>query len=114
MKLETLVAQITANAPECPVYQINGFLLEFLHMVRLQGRRELLEIDTSDWASGRTSVTIPANVLTVHNVYLNGVDIPTTLKEGDVVLMDDNGPGALLDADGAALMDYDAKYLETE
>lgn len=85
MTLDTLLAQITANAPECPAYKINGYLLEFLEQCKLQGTREIATIDTSGFASPRNSIQIPSDVFQVHSVYLNGREIAQDLREADII-----------------------------
>lgn len=88
MNIATLVAQVTANAPECPAYKINGYLLEFLEENKIQGAREILNIDTSGFASPRKSVQIPSDVFQVHAVYQNGLEIPQNLREADIIYND--------------------------
>lgn len=88
MNIATLVAQVTANAPECPAYKINGYLLEFLEENKIQGAREILNIDTGGYDPSRKEAQIPSDVFQVHAVYLNGAEVSQNLREADIVYND--------------------------
>lgn len=117
MQIDLLVAQVTANAPECPADRINGFLLEFLEQVRLQGTRTALSLDNEPWAADRYSVAIPDNVLVVHSVYVNGREAAQSLTEAETIhLIEEAAPDTsylIADPyDDLYMVDYDDKYLE--
>ena len=116
MKIEHLVAQITANAPECPAYKINGYLLELLEKLRLEGSREIITLDTSTCDPPRRDIRIPHNVMQVHNVWLNGREIRQSLREHDIVYVGVSASASSLlwadPYDDKFLTDQDGKALE--
>lgn len=116
MKLDTLVSQVTANAPECPAYKINGYVLELIEKLKLEGSREMITLDTSGCNPPRRQIQIPKNVMQVHNVWLNGRQVRQNLDEADVIYAEPTAiDGSTLWADpfdDKLLTDYDGKTLE--
>ena len=117
MKLENLIAQITANAPECPAYKVNGYILELLEKLRLEGSREIITLDTSMCDPARKEIAIPDTVMQVHNVWLNGREVRQNLEEADILYGEGDGSIAsqalwIDPYDNKYLTDYDGKKLE--
>jgi hypothetical protein len=115
MNMQHLIAQVLANAPDCPAYEINGYLLELIEKVRLQGSREMISVSTSAWeTAGRYSIPVPTQVITVHHVYVNGIETAQTLSESEVVDIDEDLDDLNLWADpydDKTIADYDGKLI---
>lgn len=105
MRMDVLVAQVTANAPECPAYRINGFLLEFLEQFRLVGQQSTITLDNSTWDEAQYSIPIPDDVITVHDVYVNGRICALDLTEAEAV-----HPVTSANTDNYCLADPDDEY----
>ena len=89
MNTQRIISQVLALAPEIPGYQIAAYMLELLEEMRSMGVRLLETIGAEDHEG--YDFPIPSHVLTIFDVYVDGVKLDNTLTDEDFAKGDYSG-----------------------
>lgn len=79
MNAQQIISQTTAQIPECPAYQVNAYLNEFLESIKNSGKD--VEVALVAATNQGYSAEIPDNVLTISDLYINGRRAISSMSE---------------------------------
>jgi hypothetical protein len=86
MDSTAIIGQVLLEIPGATHLHISAALQQFIEWHRISRTTEdFVTVSTVGWTTATKSFAVPANVLSIDKVYVDGNEIPDTLPEGDVV-----------------------------
>jgi hypothetical protein len=83
MDKNQFIAQILAQAPDCPHHLASAYLIEFIERLKTNGKQELLQI--TEFTNDGHAAYLPDKVLSVQKMFANGLEMATDMDEARAI-----------------------------